>query len=289
MPRVFGLSNGRFVFLWTDYRGKNRTGNVEGQVFEPSGVPASSQFTVNTYTTNDQADPAVAALSDGAFVVVWHSRMQDGSKRGVYGQIFDGAGNKLGAEFRVNTRTANDQYDPAVALIGTGGFVVTYHSINGQQTGTYAQIFNASGQRVGSEFRVGDGSSALVAADSEKVFVVAWQPSEHQVTAQRFTNAGAKLGAAIQIANMPASTIWFQALRRLATGDLVFAWSSTKPQSQTILGRRYGPLGVARGSTFVIASSNTVSVGFPSIAPLLNGTYAAVWAEGNQAIGQLFR
>ncbi len=38
-------------------------------------LPAGAEFQVNTYTTDQQEDPAVAVDADGDFVVVWHSYM----------------------------------------------------------------------------------------------------------------------------------------------------------------------------------------------------------------------
>jgi hypothetical protein len=49
--------------------------NIFGQHFAPDGSPLGSEFQVNTYTTDTEQSPAVAAGDDG-FVVVWTS---DGS------------------------------------------------------------------------------------------------------------------------------------------------------------------------------------------------------------------
>ena len=43
---------------------------------------------MNIYTTSDQYHPAVAADSDGGFVVVWESLGQDGSSHGVFAQRY---------------------------------------------------------------------------------------------------------------------------------------------------------------------------------------------------------
>ena len=51
------------------------------------GNPLGPEFRVNTYTTNEQRLPSVAADGSGNFVVAWTSR-QDGSGYGVFGQRF---------------------------------------------------------------------------------------------------------------------------------------------------------------------------------------------------------
>ena len=47
----------------------------------------SGEFQVNTYTTSEQSDPSIAALSDGGFVVTWTSLGQDGHDRDIYAHI----------------------------------------------------------------------------------------------------------------------------------------------------------------------------------------------------------
>ncbi|MGE3804412.1 MAG: hypothetical protein AB7K24_07050, partial [Gemmataceae bacterium] len=100
---------------------------------------------VNTYTTNIQENADIDRANDGSFVVVWQSQGQDGSGWGIYGQRYDAAGNKVGNEFLVNTTTAGDQLDPAVAVDADGDFVVVWGG-NGSVpgvSGTFLDQFNS--------------------------------------------------------------------------------------------------------------------------------------------------
>ena len=54
----------------------------------PQGSPLGPEFRVNSYTTNTQNYPSVAAVPSGGFVVVWQSAYQDGSNYGVFGQRY---------------------------------------------------------------------------------------------------------------------------------------------------------------------------------------------------------
>ena len=64
------------------------------------GDPLGPEFRVNTYTTEYQGIPSVAADSSGNFVVVWTSTSpQDGSYQGIFGQRFASSGAPLGPEF----------------------------------------------------------------------------------------------------------------------------------------------------------------------------------------------
>jgi hypothetical protein len=96
---------------------------------------------------------------------------------------------KDGTEFLVNTQTVNDQVFPTIANLINGGFVVTWttnvgplHSNNG--TNVEAQIFNAHGVQVGSEFVVntntafGSRSASTIAGLTNGGFVISWQEDD---------------------------------------------------------------------------------------------------------------
>src|SRR5688572_8274596 len=94
--------------------------------------PAGGEFPVNTFTTNAQTIPAVAADADGDFVVAWQSEGQDGNGPGIYAQRFDAGGGPRGAEFLVNdTAFAGSQFRPAVAMDADGDFVITWDGSGG--------------------------------------------------------------------------------------------------------------------------------------------------------------
>jgi len=88
IPSVSMDTDGDFVVTWQSL---NQDGNLEGvyaQKYSTNGLSLETEFRVNTYTTGDQANPALAMDSDGDFVVAWESVRQDGSGRGVFAQRF---------------------------------------------------------------------------------------------------------------------------------------------------------------------------------------------------------
>ena len=169
-------------------------------------TPASGEFQVNTYTTSEQSVSSTAALSDGGFVVTWHSDLQDGDGFGIYAQRYDVDGDVNGAEFQVNTNTTSWQAFSSTAALSDGGFVVTWSSL-GQDAdgyGIYAQRYDANGDDNGAEFQVNTyttseqyGSST--AALSDGGFVVTWSSLDQDgdgygVFAQRYDANGDALG-----------------------------------------------------------------------------------------------
>ena len=110
---------------------------------------------VNAWTTGEQSDPAIAALTDGRFVVAWASRGQDGSGLGVYGRRYQTDGKPDGAEFRVNADTTDDQHEPAVATFGDGRFAVAWTGPQGAVSGVWFRSFKADGNPDGLDHPVG--------------------------------------------------------------------------------------------------------------------------------------
>jgi len=194
--------DGDFAVVWTSY-GQDDPADISGQgagvyvrLFDRNNDPlatAPNEMRVNTTVVGDQRNASVAMDADGDFVVVWETR--DGNEANpddswdVYARRYDATGAPLGAEFRVNTDTANDQANPAVAMDDFGNFVVVW-ATGGQDYSWFndvqAQLFDFRGERVGSEFRVNlaplPGATApgqteinpSVAMDPFGNFVVAW-------------------------------------------------------------------------------------------------------------------
>ena len=113
-PAVCCDATGDFVVAWESYHQDGYSEGVFGQRFASSGAPRGTEFQVNTYTTQDQGDPALCCDKEGDFTVVWSSFGQDGYDEGVFGQRFASGGVARGTEFQVNTYTTARQFVPSV-------------------------------------------------------------------------------------------------------------------------------------------------------------------------------
>jgi len=204
-PELAPLANGGFVAVWLGYLDESNSNAYEiwGQRFDSAGDRDGDVFHVNTSTGFEgsyQAEPAVATLADGRFVVVWRSDGQDGSSGGVYGQRFNADATPDGGEFRVNSYTANGQYQADVAALNDGGYVVVWSSDYYQDTsgwGVYGQRFAADGQAQGGEFRVnytvaGNQSEPAVSSLVNGGFVVSWTNGD-EIWLQQYDASGRKV------------------------------------------------------------------------------------------------
>ncbi|WP_162176152.1 cadherin-like domain-containing protein [Synechococcus sp. KORDI-49] len=120
------------------------------------GTPGALNLRPLTTANLPWAEGGVPYGNKQATLISWHSYHQDGGGWGIYAQRFNADGSKHGAEVLVNTHTSSDQYQPSVASLTDGGFLISWQSYNqdGSNWGIYAQRYNADGSKNGSEFLV---------------------------------------------------------------------------------------------------------------------------------------
>jgi hypothetical protein len=188
-PVVASLNDGTVVVVWSSV-GQERTSDgqpvangmqgVFAQRFSPTGQKLGTEFQVNTTTLLNQRTPAVAALPNGNFVVVWVSeiyrgvsyavdpsgRSEPGAGGEVYdvilnGQVFDSIGNAVGGELPLSSN-ALICANPDVASTADGFTVTWSGKPNHQLTDLeyqdgwdiYTRLFNLDGTPKKPEFRV---------------------------------------------------------------------------------------------------------------------------------------
>lgn len=95
-PSVTTLSDGRIVATWTSGSGVAPDVSflaVHGRIMLADGSAWGDEFVVNSLTTGNQTNPAVTALPDGGFLVVWSTNLDE-----LHGQFFDTRGRAMGGE-----------------------------------------------------------------------------------------------------------------------------------------------------------------------------------------------
>lgn len=179
------------------------------------------EFLVNTGIQDEQTQSAVTGLTGSGFVVSWTSYGDPAlgaSGIDVFAQRYGADGSRIGSSFSVPSEIANEQSSPTITGLTNGGFVVSWADRSGLGSDPYgvrAQIFQADGSAVGSEFLVNtrtadDQESPAITALSNGGFVVSWSdlsgPSADRpdIAAQVFDENGTKVGSEIHV-NTPSS------------------------------------------------------------------------------------
>jgi hypothetical protein len=295
LPSVAMDGGGDFVVVWPATDGDG--GGVAWRAFDPSGAPLTPQFTVNTYTTSNQSYPAVAADRNGDFVVVWTSDGQIGSGADVFARLYIN-GDPTGPEFLVNTYTTGDQYTfgpQTVAMAPSGEFVVVWVSTGGQDGdgyGIFGQRFDASGNKLGTEFQVntyttGNQKYAGVAMNAGREFVVAWQSfgedgNGYGTIARLYDGTGAPVTGDIVV---NTSTTGDQADPQVAmdrSGNFVVVWDSSDGSAYGIFGRRFDSTGAPLTGEIAVNTYTTDNQDAPAIAMDPDGNFVCVWQSHNQ-------
>ena len=293
-PRAAMDADGDFVVVWgSDQDGSGRA--VLGQRYAASGALRGAEFRVNTYTSGDQAAPAVAARPRGDFVVVWSSS-HDGSGGSVHGQRYDAAGNAAGAEFRVNDYTTGSQFQPQVAVGPDGRFVVAWTSErDGSGYSVAARRFDSAGDPLGGEILVntyttGNQLAGGVGLASDGRFVVVFYDmtnprdgSGNAVLGRRFDASGAPSGDEFLVNTYTTGNQFRPSVSMAPGGEFVAVWMSAGGDGSpgAMLGRLYDAAGSPRGPDFVV---NTYTTGnqygvFGVVAHDALGNFVVTWSS----------
>lgn len=273
---------GDFMVVWDDYAtsslGDADYTGIVARRYGQTGAAKGNPFQVNTYTTDYQLNPKVAADGAGNFVVVW--------SRDYYYTIaarrFDAAGAPLGDEFQVNTDTGpspggnNNEVGPEdieVAADAAGNFVVVWRARTGADTDVRGRFFDAAGTPRGADFVVntyttGSQTYPEVVPDNAGHFIVAWRTDyDTHIRARRFDGSGAPLGGEFQVNASPAGEFVFSAPRIAAdaAGNFVVTWDNG--YYDQVVAREFDSTGAPVADQFQVneASGYTYAASYPTV------------------------
>ena len=243
---------------------------------------------INTWITSNQQYPSISSLSDGNFVVVWQSNLQNGNGWGIYGQIFYSNGAKKGNEFSVNNYNKGNSTNPKVAASSNGKFMVVW-----QTNGTIisGQIFINDGNKLGTEIQMNPANdwygSPSITASTNNNFIVSWVfgANSWQIYTQIFANDGTKIGSITSsFSNIPWCKL--PSVISLANGNFVITVTCYNNVSAQIFDRNNNIIGTQFPVNIHNSNNNPA---YPSISSLLNSNFMIVWQSSNLEIyGQSF-
>ena len=246
-----------------------------------------AEFRVNTHTTWDQKDAAIAIDANGNFIVVWNSYRQDGDSGGIFGQRFSSTGQPAGSEFQINTITAGNQARPAAAMDAAGNFVVAWQGPGVSDEDVFAQRFAADGQPLGLEFQVNSYAHsqqlyAGIAGSAGGQFVAVWQSKKTPQDANRtsicgqlYDSAGWMIGPEFTISEAPANCR-YPAAAMDDSGNFAVVWME-EDGSNKIMVRLYNADGTVRTEPLQVNTVRFSSITQPSIAMASSGRFAITW------------
>lgn len=309
---ITNLANGGFVVSWYDQSGTLGDASdtsIKAQIFDAGGTKVGAEFLVNSQTFSFQFSPTITGLANGGFVVSWEDNsgtLGDTSSSSIKAQIFNAGGTKVGGEFLVNTQTANSQYDPTITSLANGGFVVSWYDSSGTlgdaNTSIKAQIYNAGGTKIGSEFLVNTQTASsqqypAITGLANGGFVVSWYTfdpaqdgSSGAIKAQIFDAGGTKVGAEFLVNSQTANNQAGATITGLANGGFVVSWHDSSgtlgdASGRSIKAQIFNAGGTKVGGEFLVNSQIANSQQDPAITALPNGGFVVSWQDFSDTLG----
>lgn len=182
-PDVAIDTAGNFTIVWQESNIDGSQLAISASMFDNSTTPVviKDPFQVNTTTSNNQQDPAVATDSDGNFVVVWSSYGQDGDAEGIYGQKFLADGSSEGSEFQVSQTTAGSQVEPFISATIDGSFRASWISFDGNYAMPEVYVRELKADESGTETKISSVQNGnqislkFAQSQNSKDLVAVWQ------------------------------------------------------------------------------------------------------------------
>src|SRR5262245_8252992 len=195
-----------------------------------------------------------------------------------------------GPEIPVNTTTADNQLDPAIAPDGSGGFSVAWQGFHD----IYARHFDAAGAPVTIEIAVNnntvnDQKEPVIAPDGSGGFTVAWT-SELQdgsgwgVYARHFDPLGPPQTAEITVNLTVANNQFEPAIAPVPGGGFTVAWTSGGQDGPDfgVYARSFDASGAPLTGEIPVNTTTTDHQFQPAIAPDASGGFTVAWNSSGQ-------
>ena len=207
-------------------------------------------------------------------------------------------------DFQVNENAGPNgarQYTPAVAVDGSGSFIVVWEDRRNIDGDIYARRYAADGTPLGANFRVNDDSggagqrSPAVAVDGSGNVVVVWTDERSDpngdIYAQRYAADGSPLGANFRVNDdSGGARQWSPAVAVDGSGNVAVVWTDGRQGDRDIYGQRFASDGGPLGVNFRINDdSGRARQWRPAVAADGSGNVMVVWEdERNDTYGDIY-
>jgi hypothetical protein len=314
-PAVATDANGNYVVVWVeqDPTVEDPTisdSNIHARRFDRFGNPAGPEFIVNDYRPGEQLDPDVAMDDFGNFVVVWSGEGDFGhpdprfvESAGVFARVYDANGNPIGedggVEVGVNQTRSDTQFQPAVAMNGSGRFVVSWttrpdNATNNDDGEVYGRVYNLLGDALTNEIRLNTVTdrtqeSSDVAMADDGSFVAVWAAYDHPadnndwgVVGQRFGANGGRIGGEFLVNTYKNDKQLDPHIAMAGGGRFTVSWSSFLEDGNGygVFGRRYSAAGAALDASGFQVNETTLHYQYESAVSMADdGTMVFTWSS----------
>ncbi|WP_159565965.1 Ig-like domain-containing protein [Budvicia diplopodorum] len=301
--KIAALDNGNYIVTWdsNNTAGPDQSvAGIWGRIYNAQGVAQGNEFLVNTSTPNNQYLAQVVSRADGSFVAVYASETDPApglNTAGIYAQLFDKNGNKIGQELRINQLTVGNQEEISATFLEGGQLFVSWTDF-GVADGSGSAI---KGRLIDLEHTLGLIAPPVAGTNPTQI---AYQPAKSPVLDEVPPNVGihantkellagqTEPGAIVRVTDADgqlhqvvadAKGFWSISPNPLSVnekGTIVVA-DKAGNQSEPILirGSDLDNYNLLKESIVLNTSTNSDNVN-PSVTCLTNGNLVVIWQDG---------
>jgi hypothetical protein len=277
----------RVILTATVLDGGNACGAINGTVTFADG--STTLDTVALVNCVAELDVGALALDPHTFKATYNPGSGFTGSNGTVVATVDGTYPELDAN---NDGIAGIYNDPSATRLSNGNFVMVHGLTAGAliHSGTQFQLYNAQGTPLGGMTRVKPMfiSGPASVASINGGFVVTMEYSKYyqgktQVVAQRYTNAGVRVGQLFQVSKNNPGWIGRPRVAGLSDGGFVIVWDagSKKGLSGEIYALRYDSQGKKVGKEFIVNTNKVSRQQYPDVTTLANGGFVVAWQSSH--------
>jgi hypothetical protein len=290
-------SIGNYYIVWQSLNqvSSSSKSDIYLQQFNSNDVKVGREVLVNDIVTHNQEKPDIATNPDGKSVAVWASYTDLQLMYDIKARIFN-QNTPQGSEILINTTTLNTQSNPAVAIRSNGEFVIAWDSWNqdGGDRGVYAQRFDATGNKVGTEFRANTTIAFSQAKPRVKYFsdgklVIIWESfkqdgSGYGMYGRIFNSDGTAYTNEFQINTYTMDYQWYGDVDVFSDDSFIAVWCSWEQDGDDggIYIQRFSSAGIKVGGETRINKTTAQYQWLPRIKKLSGKNVALVWSSWEQ-------
>lgn len=299
-PVIAKDSIGNYAVVWQSL---NQVSSQSGydiylQKYFSNGTKNGSPQVVNQVTAGNQEYPVIAMNKSGKFVIAWTS-MKGGTNLYDISYVVTTTGGTGATEGTANTTTAWSQNNPSVAISESGEFIIAWDSWyqDGSDRGVFAQRFDASGNKLGSEFQINQTTAYSQARPTVRYFsdgkiLFIWEsfkqdagsPSGYGVYGRIFDATGNALTPEFRINSVTADYQWMGDAAIFHDNTFVVVWCSWEQDGDDggIYFRRFDSSGSPLMNEQRVNYSSRYYQWLPKVKIISGNKFAVMWSSWKQ-------
>jgi hypothetical protein len=286
-PDIALLSNGNSAIVWQG--GKQGAQQVYLRII--GAKPITGDLLANTYFYGFQTDPHVSANTN-SMLITWTSYRINGTQPAVYGQFYNNAGVKWGAEIKINAYAKNVCLGGESTSLKNNNYVVGWSAQavrTSNSVDAYAKIYSPARAVVTSEFRLNTSdnvcSSPTLASSPDGGFVAVWSERNYSndgkwnTYTRKFSNTGVALTDVLPL-NIPENGGGFSSHIKANKDGFIALWTNIgrDGSEEGIYGVQLSTTLQSQGEEFQVNDLTKGRQIHPSLFINNSGIPVAVWS-----------